>query len=195
MTGILVQLPLPKGLDATRVTDLIALEKDVDGLNAANVGRLAANKGKSLVPCTAKGIIHLLRRYEIPIKGQHAVIIGRSNLVGRPTSWLLEHEHATVTLCHSRTRNLSEITKLADILIAAVGKPRLVTEEMVKPDAVVIDVGINRVKGKLVGDVDFDAVKDKASYITPVPGGVGPMTIAMLLSNIVDAWYLQHGST
>ncbi len=192
VTGILVQLPLPEDLDDVRVTNKISPMKDVDGLNVANIGKLAASKGRCLVPCTAKGILYLLHHYEIPIEGQHVVVVGRSNLVGRPVSWLLEHEHATVTLCHSRTRNLSDLTKQADILIAAVGRPHLIRADMVKPGAVVIDVGINRIEGKLVGDVDFEAVKEKASYITPVPGGVGPMTIAMLLDNVLEAWYLQH---
>jgi len=184
--GILVQLPLPKHLDEARVLRLIDPDKDVDGFHAMNSGRLM-NGQPGFVPCTPLGVMKLLEQYGIDPCGKHAVVIGRSNIVGKPMAMLLLGANATVTVCHSRTQNLSEMTKQADILVAAVGRANFVTADMVKPGAVVIDVGINRVDGRIVGDVDFDAVSEVAGYITPVPGGVGQMTIAMLLANTLDA--------
>ncbi|MBR7186271.1 MAG: bifunctional methylenetetrahydrofolate dehydrogenase/methenyltetrahydrofolate cyclohydrolase FolD [Clostridia bacterium] len=184
--GILVQLPLPRHLNADAILAKIPAEKDVDGFSKENIGALALN-GVATVACTPLGVIELLKRYQVPVSGKRAVVLGRSNIVGRPMALLLLNADATVTVCHSKTENLSEICKEADILVAAIGKPKFVTAEMVKEGAVVIDVGINRKEGKLCGDVDFEAVKDKASFITPVPGGVGPMTIAMLLNNTVQA--------
>ena len=184
--GILVQLPLPRHLDEARVLRLIDPDKDVDGFHAMNSGRLM-NGQKGFVPCTPLGVMELLRAYDIPVEGRHAVVIGRSNIVGKPQAMLLLHANATVTVCHSRTQNLAEITRQADILVAAVGRAGFVTADMVKPGAAVIDVGINRVDGKIVGDVDFEAVSEVAGYLTPVPGGVGQMTIAMLLANTLDA--------
>lgn len=184
--GVLVQLPLPKGLDEEAVLRLIDPDKDVDGFHAVNVGRLASGQ-PGFVPCTPLGVMKLLEDYDIDPCGKRAVVIGRSNIVGKPMAMLLLAANATVTVCHSRTQNLAEIAREADILVAAVGRPRFVTADMVKPGAAVIDVGINRVDGQLVGDVDFDAVSEKAGLITPVPGGVGQMTIAMLLSNTLDA--------
>ena len=184
--GILVQLPLPKGLDEARVLRLIDPDKDVDGFHAINSGRLM-NGQPGFVPCTPLGVMKLLESYDIDPCGKHAVVIGRSNIVGKPMAMLLLAANATVTVCHSRTQNLAEITRQADILVAAVGRANFVTADMVKPGAAVIDVGINRVDGKIVGDVDFDAVSEVAGHITPVPGGVGQMTIAMLLANTLDA--------
>lgn len=184
--GILVQLPLPKHLDEARVLRLINPDKDVDGFHAMNSGRLM-NGQKGFVPCTPLGVMKLLEAYDIPVSGKHAVVIGRSNIVGKPMAMLLLAANATVTICHSRTQNLAEITRQADILVAAVGRAGFVTADMVKPGAVVIDVGINRVDGQIVGDVDYAAVSEVAGYITPVPGGVGQMTIAMLLANTLDA--------
>lgn len=183
--GILVQLPLPKHLDAERILACIPAAKDVDGFSAENIGRLALNE-EGTVACTPLGVMELLRRYHVETRGKRAVIIGRSNIVGRPMALLLLNADATVTVCHSRTVNLAEECARADILVAAIGKPNLITADMVKEGAVVIDVGINRVDGKLIGDVDFAAVSQKASLITPVPGGVGPMTIAMLLQNAIS---------
>lgn len=184
--GILVQLPLPRHLDEARVLRLIDPDKDVDGFHAMNSGRLM-NGQPGFVPCTPLGVMKLLEAYDIPVAGRHAVVIGRSNIVGKPMAMLLLAANATVTICHSRTQNLPEITRQADILVAAVGRAGFVTADMVKPGATVIDVGINRVDGKIVGDVDYDAVSEVAGYLTPVPGGVGQMTIAMLLSNTLDA--------
>ena len=183
--GILVQLPLPKHLNADKILACIPAEKDVDGFSAENIGRLARND-ECTVACTPLGVMELLHRYGVEPRGKRAVVIGRSNIVGRPMALLLLNADATVTICHSRTVNLAEECARADILVAAIGKPNFVTADMVKEGAVVIDVGINRVDGKLVGDVDFAAVSQKASLITPVPGGVGPMTIAMLLQNAVS---------
>lgn len=183
--GILVQLPLPKHLNADKILACIPAEKDVDGFSAENIGRLARND-ECTVACTPLGVMELLHRYGVEPRGKRAVVIGRSNIVGRPMALLLLNADATVTICHSRTVNLAEECARADILIAAIGKPNFVTADMVKEGTVVIDVGINRVDGKLVGDVDFAAVSQKASLITPVPGGVGPMTIAMLLQNAVS---------
>ena len=184
--GILVQLPLPAHLDEHRALALIRPEKDVDGFHAVNMGRLARGED-CVVACTPKGALHMLKAAGVPIAGKNAVVIGRSNIVGKPMALLLLQENATVTICHSRTENLAEYTRRADILVAAVGKPRFVTADMVKEGAAVLDVGINRVDGKLCGDVDFEHVKEKAGWISPVPGGVGKMTIAMLMENTVSA--------
>ena len=184
--GILVQLPLPKHLNEASVLRLIDPDKDVDGFQAMNSGRLM-NGQPGFVPCTPLGVMKLLEAYGIDPAGKHAVVIGRSNIVGKPMAMLLLRANATVTICHSRTQNLADITRQADILVAAVGRANFVTADMVKAGAAVIDVGINRVDGKIVGDVDFDAVSGVAGYITPVPGGVGQMTIAMLLANTLDA--------
>ena len=184
--GILVQLPLPKHLNEASVLRLIDPDKDVDGFHAMNSGRLM-NGQPGFVPCTPLGVMKLLEAYGIDPAGKHAVVIGRSNIVGKPMTMLLLRANATVTICHSRTQNLADITRQADILVAAVGRANFVTADMVKAGAAVIDVGINRVDGKIVGDVDFDAVSGVAGYITPVPGGVGQMTIAMLLANTLDA--------
>ena len=185
--GILLQSPIPKNLDINLAFRTIKPEKDVDGFNPINVGKLSLNQD-CFVSCTPFGIMRMLSEYNIETEGKHAVIIGRSNIVGKPMLQCLLNKNATVTVCHSKTQNLTEITKQADILVCAIGKPNFVTEDMVKEGAVVIDVGINRnVEGKVCGDVDFENVSKKASYITPVPGGVGPMTIAMLMNNIVKA--------
>lgn len=184
--GILVQLPLPEGLDADEVVNRLAPEKDVDGLTPASAGLLARGE-PGLVPCTPRGVMELLASAGVDPAGREAVIVGRSNLVGRPLASLLIGADATVTVCHSRTRDLGEVCRRAEILVAAVGRPRLVTADMVRPGATVIDVGTNRTEEGLVGDVDFDGVSEVASAITPVPGGVGPMTIAMLLANTVQA--------
>ena len=183
--GILVQLPLSTHINEADILALINPEKDVDGFHAMNSGRLM-NGQKGFIPCTPLGIMKLLEAYEIPLEGKHAVIVGRSNIVGKPIAMLLLAHNATVTICHSKTKNLAEFTRQADILVAAVGKANFITPEMVKAGAVVVDVGINRVNGQIVGDVDA-RVNEIASYITPVPGGVGQMTIVMLLSNTVDA--------
>ena len=188
--GILVQLPLPKHLCESRVLALIDPNKDVDGFHAMNSGRLM-NGQLGFVPCTPLGVMKLLEAYEIPVAGQNAVVIGRSNIVGKPMAMLLLAQNATVTICHSKTKNLAEITRQADILVAAVGRAGFVTPDMVKPGAAVIDVGINRVDGKIVGDV-APGVEKVAGYLTPVPGGVGQMTIAMLLANTLDA-VNRHG--
>ena len=185
--GILVQLPLPGGIDSARVLLAVSPEKDVDGFHPANLGALLAGEPR-VVPCTPAGILRLLEHERIPLAGRRAVVIGRSNIVGKPLALLLLQKDATVTLCHSRTAHLEEETRRADILIAATGRAKLVGAGMVKSGACVVDVGTNRTaEGKLVGDVDFDAVKDVAAWITPVPGGVGPMTIAMLLENCVQS--------
>ena len=184
--GILVQLPLPSHLDSDRALSLILPEKDVDGFHDINAGRLSRGLDCT-VACTPKGALYMLKHAGIPISGKEAVIVGRSNIVGKPMALLLLQENATVTVCHSRTQDLAAHTRRADILVAAIGKPRFITADMVKEGAVVVDVGINRVDGKLCGDVDFDSVAEKASWITPVPGGVGKMTIAMLMDNTVSA--------
>ena len=185
--GILVQLPLPDQIDSEKILQAIDPKKDVDGFHPVNVGKLVVGNAL-LTPCTPTGIIELLDHYDIEISGKHAVIIGRSNIVGKPVSMLLLQRNATITICHSRTQNLEEVTRSADIIVAAVGRANFVTEEMVSEGTVVIDVGINRVDGKLTGDVDFEPVSKKASYITPVPGGVGPMTIALLMENTLKAF-------
>ena len=185
--GILVQSPLPQGLDANIAFRTISPKKDVDGFNPINVGKLSLNQD-CFVSCTPYGIIKMLEAYNIEIQGAHAVIIGRSNIVGKPLAKCLLNKNATVTVCHSKTKNLPEVTQQADILIAAIGKPKFITADMVKEGATVIDVGINRLDdGKILGDTDFENIKDKVNYITPVPGGVGPMTIAMLMYNVVKA--------
>lgn len=192
INGILLQSPIPKGLNIQEAFERIDYKKDVDGFNPINVGKLMIGQD-TFISCTPYGIIKMLEAYNIPIEGKHAVVIGRSNIVGKPLSQCLLNKHATVTVCHSRTSNIAEITRTADILISAVGKINMVTENMVKDGAVVIDVGMNvNDEGKLVGDVDFEKVKEKASYITPVPGGVGPMTIAMLMNNVIKAAKLQN---
>ncbi len=185
--GILVQLPLPKHLDERAILEAVDPDKDVDGFTFGNIGRLVENQPR-FVPCTPAGIIELLDREGTEVKGKHAVVVGRSEIVGKPVALLLLHRHATVTICHSRTADLATETRRADILVAAVGRPRLITGAMLKPGSVVIDVGINRVEGKLVGDVDFESAVEVASAITPVPGGVGPMTVAMLLKNTLRAF-------
>ena len=185
--GILVQLPLPRHIDAARALAAVAPGKDVDGFHESNLGALLAGKPR-VVPCTPAGVMRLLEHAGVPLAGRHAVVIGRSNIVGKPVALLLLQKDATVTICHSKSKNLEMETRQADVLIAAVGKAKLVTASMVKPGACVIDVGMNRLPdGKLAGDVDFDAVKEVAGAITPVPGGVGPMTIAMLLENCVQS--------
>lgn len=189
--GILLQSPIPKGLNIQQAFERIDYRKDVDGFNPINVGKLIIGKD-SFISCTPYGIVKMLEDYNIPIEGKHAVVIGRSNIVGKPLSQLLLNKNATVTICHSKTKNIEEITKTADILISAVGRINMVTADMVKEGAVVIDVGMNTNEdGKLVGDVDFENVKEKASYITPVPGGVGPMTIAMLMNNVIKACEME----
>jgi methylenetetrahydrofolate dehydrogenase (NADP+)/methenyltetrahydrofolate cyclohydrolase len=184
--GIVLQLPLPSGLDGAEMTASIDPAKDVDGLTATNAGLLAQGR-PGLVPATPAGVMELLRSYETPLEGAEAVVVGRSDLVGRPLASLLLAENATVTICHSRTRDLAETCSRADVLVAAVGRPRLIGGDMVKPGATVIDVGINRTADGLIGDVDFEPAREKARAITPVPGGVGPMTIAMLLRNTLIA--------
>ena len=192
INGILLQSPIPSHLNIREAFNNINYKKDVDGFNPINVGKLSIGED-SFISCTPYGVIKMLEEYNIPIEGKRAVIIGRSNIVGNPLIQCLLNKNATVTVCHSRTKNIEEITKEADILIAALGKPKFVKEDMVKENAVVIDVGINRnEEGKLVGDVDFENVSKKASYITPVPGGVGPMTIAMLMNNVVKAAKIQN---
>jgi methylenetetrahydrofolate dehydrogenase (NADP+)/methenyltetrahydrofolate cyclohydrolase len=217
--GILVQLPLPKEIDERAVLLAVDPTKDVDGLHPINAGNLVLGR-PGLRPCTPSGVIEILKRENVPLKGSHAVIVGRSNLVGKPQAFLLLQEHATVTLCHSRTRNLPEVCRLADILIAAIGRPAMITADYVKPGAVVVDVGINRVAGEqlsafleadpslllqyeknkaenknyvLCGDVNFSSVARVASAVTPVPGGVGPLTIAMLMKNTIQASRLRRG--
>ena len=191
VNGILCQLPLPKGLDEKVVIEAIDPNKDVDAFHPVNVGRIMIGD-YDFLPCTPAGVMEMLAYYNIDINGKECVVIGRSNIVGKPMSMLLLHKNGTVTIAHSRTKNLAEVTRRADILVAAVGKANFVTADMVKDGAVVIDVGINRVDGKLYGDVDFAAVSPKASYITPVPGGVGPMTIATLMQNTITAAKRQN---
>jgi len=190
--GILVQLPLPGDLDSKPVLELIDPSKDVDGFHPVSVGRLVANQ-PGLRPCTPAGVMELLRAYEIPVSGAEAVVVGRSDIVGKPVALLLLHQSATVTIAHSRTRDLAEVTRRADILVAAVGRPEMITGDMIKPGAAVIDVGINRTDNGLVGDVEYASAAQVAGAITPVPGGVGPMTIAMLLANTLEAARLRRG--
>jgi methylenetetrahydrofolate dehydrogenase (NADP+)/methenyltetrahydrofolate cyclohydrolase len=187
VSGILVQLPLPKQISERAILEAVSPSKDVDGFHKINVGKLTLGEA-TLAPCTPLGILALLDATKVEISGSRAVVVGRSNIVGKPVALMLLHRNATVTICHSRTRDLPEVCRSADILVAAIGRPRFITGEMVKPGAVVIDVGINRLEsGKIVGDVDFEGASARAGWITPVPGGVGPMTIAMLLSNTVAA--------
>lgn len=193
VNAILVQLPLPAHISTERVIETVSPEKDVDCFHPFNTGKIAQNARPFVYPCTPKGIIRLLEEYKIPVAGKNAVVIGRSNIVGRPVAAMLTNLDATVTICHSKTQNLSEITKNADILISAAGSRGLVTADMVKDGAAVFDVGMNRDEnGKLAGDVDFEAVKEKASFITPVPGGVGPMTICTLMTNTFELFRLQN---
>lgn len=191
INGILCQLPLPKHLDEAVVINSILPEKDVDAFHPHNVGRIMLGD-YDFVPCTPAGIMEMLEYEGVDITGKNCVVIGRSNIVGKPMGMLLLHKNGTVTICHSKTKNLKEVCANADILVAAVGRPNFVTADMVKEGAVVIDVGINRVDNKLIGDVDFESVKEKCSAITPVPGGVGPMTIAMLMQNTLTAAKKQN---
>lgn len=192
INGILCQLPLPRHLDEKQVIHAISPEKDVDAFHPVNVGKIIIGD-YDFLPCTPAGVMRLLAESGISVEGKNCVVIGRSNIVGKPMAMLLLHQNATVTICHSKTQNLSEITAKADVIVAAVGKAGFVTADMVKPGAVVIDVGMNRpAGGKLCGDVDFDGVAEKCSFITPVPGGVGPMTIAMLMANTVTAAKKQN---
>ncbi len=193
VNAILVQLPLPNHIDVTKVLTRITPEKDVDGFTPLNIGLLAEGSEPNAYPCTPLGVVKLLNEYKIEIEGKHAVIVGRSNIVGKPLSLMLLEKNATVTICHSRTQNLAVYTKTADILISAVGKPHTITKDMVKPNAIIIDVGISRLDdGKVTGDVDFHDLQNIAGAITPVPGGVGPMTIAMLLENTYKLYCLQQ---
>lgn len=193
VNGILVQLPLPKHLDEKAVINSISPEKDVDAFHPVNVGKIMIGE-YSFLPCTPAGIMELIASTGVDIKGKECVVVGRSNIVGKPMSMLLLHQSGTVTICHSKTNDLAEHCRKADILVVAVGVPRLVTGDMIKDGAVVIDVGMNRLEnGKLCGDVDFDSAKEKASFITPVPGGVGPMTIAMLMKNTLTAAKIKQG--
>lgn len=192
INGILCQLPLPKSLDEKAVIEAISPLKDVDAFHASNVGKIMIGD-YDFLPCTPAGVMEMLHSYNIPVEGKECVVIGRSNIVGKPMAMLLLHENGTVTITHSRTKNLKEVTKRADILVAAIGKPKFVTADMVKEGAVVIDVGMDRDEnGKLCGDVDFENVKEKCSAITPVPGGVGPMTIAVLMKNTLKACKIQN---
>ena len=191
VTGILLQLPIPKHLNVKKIVDCIDEKKDVDGLTSKNVAKLVL-KEKGLIPCTPKGVMSLLKYYNINVEGKKVTIIGRSNLVGKPLANLMLNCNATVTVCHSKTKNLKELTLNADIIIVAVGHPNLITSDMVKVGAIIVDVGINRVDGKIVGDVAFDNVSKIVNYISPVPGGVGPMTIASLIENIYEAYLLQN---
>lgn len=191
--GILVQLPLPKHIDENAIINAISPQKDVDAFHPFNVGRIMIGE-YNFLPCTPAGVMELIKSAGIELSGKDCVVIGRSNIVGKPMAMLLLHKNATVTICHSKTRNLKEICSKADVVVAAVGRANFVTADMVKDGAVVIDVGINRLPdGKLCGDVDFDGVKEKAGYITPVPGGVGPMTIAMLMKNTLTSSKLKAG--
>lgn len=192
VNGILCQLPLPNHIDKNAVISAIDPIKDVDGFNPQNVGKMFLGQG-GLLPCTPAGILKLLEFYNIQAVGKHCVIVGRSDIVGKPLSALLIKQDATVTVCHSKTKNLEQVTRMADILISATGKAGLITADMVKENAVIIDVGMNRENGRLCGDVDFINVGEKVSHITPVPGGVGPMTIAMLMQNTVNAAKMQNG--
>ena len=193
VSGMIVQLPLPKQLDEGKVMELIGPRKDVDGFSFVNQGKLFAGE-PSFIPATPKGILALIKSTGKPVKGKNCVVVGRSNIVGKPVSQLLLAENGTVTVCHSKTKNIGWFTKNADILVVAAGKPRLIKGSMVKKGAIVIDVGTTKVKGKLVGDVDFESAKKRASFITPVPGGVGPMTIASLLQNTVAACRMQNNA-
>ncbi|MCL2224628.1 MAG: bifunctional 5,10-methylenetetrahydrofolate dehydrogenase/5,10-methenyltetrahydrofolate cyclohydrolase [Defluviitaleaceae bacterium] len=193
ITGVLVQQPFPPQLNKDEILSRLDPRKDVDCLNPHNVGLAATGQGK-LLPCTPAGCIELLKREGIEICGKNSVIVGRSEIVGKPLALMLLAENATVTICHSRTKNLAEECRRADILVAALGRPKFITADMVKPNAIIIDVGVNRLEGKKIcGDVDYDACEKTASHITPVPGGVGPMTVATLMENCVKAWEIQRG--
>lgn len=193
VNGILVQLPLPKHIDETTIINAISPTKDVDAFHPINVGKIMVGD-YAFLPCTPAGVMELIKSTGVDISGKNCVVIGRSNIVGKPMAMLLLHSNGTVTICHSKTKNLADICSKADILVASVGKPNFVTADMVKDGAIVIDVGINRLEnGKLCGDVKFDEVEPKTSFITPVPGGVGPMTIAMLMRNTLTASKIQHG--
>ena len=192
--GILVQLPVPKHLDAKAIVHALDPNKDVDGLHPLNVAKLYENE-KGFVPCTPKGIMRLLKEYQIDVVGKHCVVLGRSNLVGRPVAQLLLNENVTVTICHSKTQNLSDFTKQADIIVVAIGRAHFLTSKDVNHAECIIDVGINRVDGKLVGDVAYDELVDKVDAMTPVPGGVGPMTIGMLLENTLEAYTMHEGGS
>jgi methylenetetrahydrofolate dehydrogenase (NADP+)/methenyltetrahydrofolate cyclohydrolase len=185
--GILVQLPLPRHMDSDSIIAAIRPEKDVDGFHPINMGKLVTGL-KGTEPCTPKGIMYILNEYGVELEGKRAVVLGRSNIVGKPIAHMLMAKNATVTVCHSRTKDTASYTREADVIVAAVGKPKFLTADMVKEGAVIVDVGINRLDSGLVGDVDFEALKEKASFITPVPGGIGPMTIAMLLQNTLEAF-------
>ena len=190
--GIIVQLPLPQGLNEKKILDAVDPSKDVDGLHPVNTGKLFLGEKDGFVPCTAQGVVALLKEMGEELCGKNAVIIGRSKLVGMPLTKLLLNENCTVTVCHSRTKDLAEIASKADILVVAIGKPRFITADYIKEGACVVDVGVNRVDGKLCGDVDFEAVKEKCRAITPVPKGVGPMTITMLLENTAKAYLMRN---
>lgn len=194
VNGILLQSPIPYHLNILEAFKKISPDKDVDGFSTENVGKLVQGQ-ESFVACTPYGIMQLLKEYNIDVEGKNCVVLGRSNIVGRPMAQLLLNANGTITVCHSHTKNLSDITKMADILVVAIGKPKYIKKDMIKDGAVIIDVGINRIPDskKIVGDVDFEDVKDKCSYITPVPGGVGPMTVATLMQNIVKAYEKQNG--
>ncbi len=191
INGIIVQLPLPKHINTLKVLSRINPAKDVDGFTPYNTGLLSYNDTRGFISATPKGILHLLKSTNVDLKGKHAVIIGRSNIVGKPLAMLLLNQDCTVTVTHSKSNNIEDIVKTADIVIAACGKPKIIKSNWIKDGAIIIDVGINRTEEGLCGDVDFDDVKDKASFITPVPGGVGPMTVAMLLDNTLEAFYHQ----
>lgn len=191
VNGILVQLPLPKGLDENKILSAIDVNKDVDGFSAYQTGRLTLGQ-EALTSCTPTGIMELLKYYNVDLTGKHAVVVGRSNIVGKPMALLLLKSNATVTVCHSKTNNIADITRTADIVVVAIGKPGFLTTDMIKDGAVVVDVGITRTENGLKGDVDYENVSKKASLITPVPGGVGPMTITMLMSNTVKAFFMQN---
>lgn len=191
INGILVQLPLPDGVDENKIINAISPDKDVDGFHESNVGKLMIGED-TFIPCTTKGIIELLERNNIEIEGKNCVVVGRSNIVGKPTAIELLHHNGTVTVCHSKTKNLKDICKQADILVCAIGKPKFFNKEYIKEGAVVVDVGIHRIENGLCGDVDFDDVKDIVSAITPVPGGVGKVTVAMLMKNCVKAAKMQY---
>lgn len=189
--GFIIQLPLPKHINEDKIVNAVDPKKDVDGMTLLNSGRLT-NRQRGLVPATPKGVMMLLEYYGINVRGMHAVVIGRSNIVGSPMAKLLTNADATVTLTHRYTNDLAYYTKQADLIVVATGIPNLLTANMVKDNVIVIDVGINRVEGKIVGDVDFETVKERASYITPVPGGVGPMTISALIHNVIDAFLYER---
>lgn len=193
VNGIIVQLPLPKNFDVYKIVDSIKPEKDVDGLNSVNIAKLVRNESLSFIPATTKGILSLLDFYNIDVSGKKVVVVGRSLLVGRPTVFSMLNRNATVTICHSKTSNLKEEIRNSDIVVVAVGKPNLITDSFVKEGQVVIDVGITKVEDKLLGDVDFESISKKVEAITPVPGGIGPMTVVSLFENLLLAYKKQHG--